>query len=169
MFDVARGFSRRVPLARLLEIEPEIRPYLASLVVRAVHRAGDKLVVPRGLAIDALQEDEFEAHQLSLAARTYNHYGALQQMVAPETTPQDPITMLTSRMGEASRLNEQVRDLTSIVKAMQEQMQGFFTAGTGSRVRTRGMRDYEEEDSVMGEAAVCFLPEQQAFIASVED
>ena len=36
LFDVARGFSRRVPMARLLEIEPDIRPYLAALIVRAV-------------------------------------------------------------------------------------------------------------------------------------
>ena len=36
LFDVARGFSRRVPMVRLLEIEPDIRPYLAALIVRAV-------------------------------------------------------------------------------------------------------------------------------------
>ena len=36
LFDVAKGFSRRVPMARLLEIEPDIRPYLAALIVRAV-------------------------------------------------------------------------------------------------------------------------------------
>ena len=36
LFNVARGFSRRVPLVRLLEVEPDMRPYLASIVVRAV-------------------------------------------------------------------------------------------------------------------------------------
>ena len=38
-------------MARLVEIEPDIRPYLASLIVRAVYRAGDNLVVPRNLRI----------------------------------------------------------------------------------------------------------------------
>ena len=35
LFDVARAFSRRVPLGRLVEIEPAVRPYLASLLVEA--------------------------------------------------------------------------------------------------------------------------------------
>jgi hypothetical protein len=38
-------------MARLVEIEPDIRPYLASLIVRAVYRAGDNLVVPRNLRL----------------------------------------------------------------------------------------------------------------------
>ena len=62
LFDVARGFSRRVPMARLLEIEPDIRPYLASLVVRAVHRAGDALTVPMNLRVDRLTEEEFDSY-----------------------------------------------------------------------------------------------------------
>ena len=81
LFDVARGFSRRVPMSRLLEIEPEIRPYLATLVVRAVHRAQDTLCIPQDLDVRRLSDSEFEKYQLGLAAKTYNHYGALQQRV----------------------------------------------------------------------------------------
>jgi hypothetical protein len=39
-------------MSRLLEIEPEIRPYLATLVVRAIHRAKGKLYVPEKLDIE---------------------------------------------------------------------------------------------------------------------
>lgn len=36
LFDVARTFSRRVPLGKLMEIEPDLRPYLAAILVSAV-------------------------------------------------------------------------------------------------------------------------------------
>lgn len=49
MYDVARGFTRRVPLGRLVEVEPDIRPYLGSLLIWAIAKAGDKLVIPEGL------------------------------------------------------------------------------------------------------------------------
>jgi hypothetical protein len=62
LFDIARGFSRRIPMSRLVEIEPDIRPYLASLIVRAVHKAGDALVVPRNLRIQSLAEEEFDQY-----------------------------------------------------------------------------------------------------------
>ena len=64
-------------MARLVEIEHDIRPYLASMIVRAVHRAGDALVVPHSLRISALADDEFDQYQLGLAAKSYGMYGAL--------------------------------------------------------------------------------------------
>lgn len=64
-------------MARLVEIEPDIRPYLASMIVRAIHRAGDALVVPSNLRITTLAEDEFDQYQLGLAAKSYDMYGAL--------------------------------------------------------------------------------------------
>ena len=78
LFNVARGFSRRVPLTRLLEVEPDMRPYLASIIVRAVQKAGDSLVIPASLNVQRVSDDEFECNQLHLAARTYNMYGALE-------------------------------------------------------------------------------------------
>ena len=69
----------------LIELEPDIRPYLAAMIVRAVHRAGDALIVPRNLRISTMADDEFDQYQLSLAAKTYNMYGALSQMVQNKT------------------------------------------------------------------------------------
>ena len=43
LFDVARTFSRRVPLGRLIQIEPDIRRYLAAVLVAAIQEAGEAL------------------------------------------------------------------------------------------------------------------------------
>jgi hypothetical protein len=51
LIDVARGLARRVPLTKLIALDSNIRPYLASLMVAALHRAKDKLVVPNDLEI----------------------------------------------------------------------------------------------------------------------
>jgi len=46
LFDVACGLARRVPLTKLVALDGDVRPYLASLMVAALARAKDKLVVP---------------------------------------------------------------------------------------------------------------------------
>ena len=51
LFDIARGLARRVPLTKLVALYGDIRPYLASLMVAALHRAKDKLVVPDDLEV----------------------------------------------------------------------------------------------------------------------
>ena len=33
-------------MLRLIKLEPDIRPYLASMIVRAIYNAGDALMVP---------------------------------------------------------------------------------------------------------------------------
>ena len=43
LFDVARTFIRRVPLGWLIKIEPDIRPYLAAVLVAAIQEAGEAL------------------------------------------------------------------------------------------------------------------------------
>ena len=49
--DIARGLARRVPLTKLVTIDADVCPYLASLLVAAMHRAGDELVIPTDLRI----------------------------------------------------------------------------------------------------------------------
>jgi hypothetical protein len=60
MFDVARGLARRVPLTKLVALDGDVRPYLASLMVSALHRAGDKLIVPDSLQLKRVSEEAFE-------------------------------------------------------------------------------------------------------------
>ena len=69
-----------MPLGRLVEIEPAVRPYLASLLVAAVDKAGEVLTVPTSLQIDKVTQEDFEAHLLKLAASNYPHYGMLTNM-----------------------------------------------------------------------------------------
>jgi hypothetical protein len=49
--DIARGLACRVPLTKLVTIYADVRPYLASLLVAAMHQAGDELVIPTDLKI----------------------------------------------------------------------------------------------------------------------
>ena len=49
LINVTRGLARRVPLTKLIALDSKIRPYLASLMVAALHRAKDKVVVPNDL------------------------------------------------------------------------------------------------------------------------
>ena len=51
LINVARGLARRVPLTKLIALDSDIRPYLVSLMVAALHWAKDKLVVPNDLEI----------------------------------------------------------------------------------------------------------------------
>lgn len=57
MFDVARGLARRVPLTKLVALDGDVRPYLAALMVAALHRAKDKLVVPHDLEIEKVTRE----------------------------------------------------------------------------------------------------------------
>ena len=36
LFDLVRGFAARVPLSRLIQVEDDVRPYLAAAVIDAV-------------------------------------------------------------------------------------------------------------------------------------
>jgi hypothetical protein len=82
LFDVARTFSRRVPLGRLVQIEPEIRPYMAALLVAAIAEAGDSLLLPRGLNKEEVSPEVFQQRVLEMAARDYKTFGLLQQLTA---------------------------------------------------------------------------------------
>ena len=61
-------------------------------------------------------DEEFDQHQLGLAAHSYNAYGALQQMVSsPEPTAEHRAAL---QQEETRRLNEKIGGLTSVIKAM---------------------------------------------------
>jgi hypothetical protein len=60
LIDVARGLARRVPLTKIAALESDIRPYLAALMVAALYRAKDNLVVPNDLEIQKVTRDQFD-------------------------------------------------------------------------------------------------------------
>ena len=75
LYDVARGLARRVPLTKLVELDGDIRPYLAALMVASLYRAGEILVVPRSLDIKTVANKEFESLLAEKAGQNYNNYG----------------------------------------------------------------------------------------------
>ena len=77
LFDVARNFSRKVPLPKLISLEPYIRPYLSCVLTDAMKRSGQTLVVPEGLTITPLGPEDFARYVVELAGAPYNAYGAL--------------------------------------------------------------------------------------------
>jgi hypothetical protein len=79
LFDIARGLARRVPLTKLVALDGDVRPYLASLMVSAIHRAGDELVVPDGTKIRKISTDAFDNMLKEEAGRTYDNYGMIAQ------------------------------------------------------------------------------------------
>ena len=60
LFDVARGLARRVPLTKLVELDGDVRPYLAALMVAALARAHETLIIPDTLQCKRVSLDAFE-------------------------------------------------------------------------------------------------------------
>ena len=57
---MARAFERRVTLGRILETEKDVRPYLASIIVAAMQKAGDTLLIPDDLMVSVVAPEEFK-------------------------------------------------------------------------------------------------------------
>ena len=79
LFDVARGLARRVPLTKLVELDGDVRPYLAALMVAALARAGETLVVPEGTRISTMTREAFDNMLLKEAGRNYDNYGLVSR------------------------------------------------------------------------------------------
>ena len=79
LFDVTRGLARRVPLTKLVELDGDIRPYLAALIVATLAWAGKTLVVPEGTRISTMTREAFDNMLLKEARRNYDNYGLVSQ------------------------------------------------------------------------------------------
>ena len=51
LFHIARGLARRVPLARLVELDGNVQPYLAALMVATLVRAHETFTIPDTLKL----------------------------------------------------------------------------------------------------------------------
>ena len=79
LFDVARGLARRIPLTKLVELDGDVRPYLATLMVAALARAGKTLVVPEGMHISMMTREAFDNMLLKEARHNYDNYGLVSR------------------------------------------------------------------------------------------
>ena len=79
LFDVARRLARRVPLTKLVELDGDVRPYLATLMVAALAWAGKTLVVPEGMRISTMTREAFNNMLLKEAGHNYDNYGLVSR------------------------------------------------------------------------------------------
>ena len=59
LFDVARAYTRRVPMAKSLLTEPDVRLYLSCVLVDALYRSGEVISLPEGLSVKTLTASEW--------------------------------------------------------------------------------------------------------------
>ena len=79
LFDVTRGLARRVPLTKLVELDGDVRPYLAALMVATLARAGETLVVPEGTRISTMTREAFDNMLMKEAGCNYDNYGLVSR------------------------------------------------------------------------------------------
>ena len=74
LFDITCGLARRVPLTKLVELDGDVRPYLAALMVAALAWMGKTLVVPEGTHITMMIREAFNNMLLKEASCNYDNY-----------------------------------------------------------------------------------------------
>ena len=79
LFNVAHGLARRVQLTKLVVLDGDVRPYLATLMVAALARAGETLVVPEGTCISTMTREAFDNMFLKEAGHNYDNYGLVSR------------------------------------------------------------------------------------------
>ena len=79
LFDVACGLAHRIPLTKLVELDGEVRLYLAALMVAALARSGETLVVPEGTRISTMTREAFNNMLLKEAGHNYDNYGLVSR------------------------------------------------------------------------------------------
>ena len=79
LFDVAHGLAFQVPLTKLVELDGDVCPYLAALMLATLARAGKTLVVPKGTRISTMTREAFDNMLLKEAGHNYDNYGLVSR------------------------------------------------------------------------------------------
>ena len=79
LFDVTHGLAHRIPLTKQVELDGDVRPYLATLMVAALAWVGKTLVVPEGTRISTMTREAFDNMLLKEARQNYNNYGLVSR------------------------------------------------------------------------------------------
>ena len=133
LFDIARGLARRVPLTKLVELDGDVRPYLAALMVAALVRAHETLVVPDTLQLRRVSLEAFENMLQAEAGKAYDNYGTISRSLlgaAAESTPAE----IEAR--HRARLEGRLDHVVDLVQRMTEMI-----GGTGDNSRSVNMDD----------------------------
>ena len=98
MYDIARGLARRVPLMKLVDLDDDVRPYLAALMVSAIHKAKGELIIPEDLQFRKVTVDAFHNMLAKDSGRTYDNYGAIARQLGGDEPAADPAKLQMDRM-----------------------------------------------------------------------
>ena len=79
LFNVAHGLAHRVPLTKLVELDSDIHPYLAALMVTTLAWVGETLVVPERTCISTMTREAFNNMLLKQASHNYDNYGLVNR------------------------------------------------------------------------------------------
>ena len=79
LFDFARWLAHRILLTKLVELDGDVRPYLAALMVAALAWVGETLVIPKGMRISMMTREAFDNMLLKEGGRNYNNYGLVSR------------------------------------------------------------------------------------------
>ena len=77
LFDVARTLAKKMPLMKRAELDQDVRPYLAALMVAAMAKAGQVLYIPTRLQVRAVSDTEFDSLLRTMAGQHYHSHSTL--------------------------------------------------------------------------------------------
>ena len=81
LFDSACGLAHRVTVTKLAELDGDICPYLATLMVAALACTSEASVMPEGMQIPMIIREAFENVLLKQAGCNYNNYKLITRQV----------------------------------------------------------------------------------------
>jgi hypothetical protein len=109
MYDVLKGFGRRVALPRFLEMEKELRGYLAIIVLDALRQAEDTLYYPTDLKVEPVPPEKFQTMKLEAAAQSYRPFGLMSSIDGTEDLSAEAKRELRERRNEQRLLDMDAR------------------------------------------------------------
>jgi len=123
LFDVARAYSRRVPLAKSLLTEDDVRTYLGCVLVDALWRTNTLLTVPKGLKIKQLSPEAWDRYKIRTAGKSYEALGVLTKGegagAGPHSLPAEPARGAGLELRRLEDLENNVRAITDVIKEWQ--------------------------------------------------
>ena len=81
LFDIALRLAQRVPLTKLVELDEDIHPYLATLMVATLVQVSKTLVVPEDMQIMMITREALDNMLLKEASHNYNNYRLVSRQV----------------------------------------------------------------------------------------
>ena len=77
LFDIECTLAKKMLLMKLVELDLDVRPYIAVLMVAAMAKAGQVLYVPRRLEVRKVSETEIDSLLRTMAGQQYHSHGIL--------------------------------------------------------------------------------------------